>query len=154
MTDSDSPGVKIPPPLCFLLFFIVGIFLNSAWIQGSTGPLVTAISGGIIFVISSVFLIKTARKHKQVGSNIEPWKPTTTIIVDGAYKYSRNPIYVAMAIAYAGIAISAYSLPALFLLPVCLGVIWCFVISKEEAYLEDKFGEEYLSYKMKVRRWL
>jgi protein-S-isoprenylcysteine O-methyltransferase Ste14 len=116
--------------------------------------LVTAISGGIIFVISLVFLIKTARKHKQVGSNIEPWKPTTTIIVDGAYKYSRNPIYVAMAIAYAGIAISAYSLPSLLLLPVCLGVICYFVISKEEAYLEDKFGEEYLSYKMKVRRWL
>ncbi|MZR31399.1 methyltransferase family protein [Sneathiella litorea] len=154
MTKHDNPGVKIPPPLFYMAFLVAGILLDSAWMNGHLASVYLTIIGGVIAIISLIYLIGTARKHKNVESNVEPWKPTTKIISDGVYKYSRNPIYVAMGLFYAGIAIAAGSWPALILLPVCLVIIRYYVIGREEAYLEDKFGKEYLDYKAKVRRWL
>ncbi|WP_288903489.1 isoprenylcysteine carboxylmethyltransferase family protein [uncultured Sneathiella sp.] len=154
MSKPDNAGVKIPPPLCFLAFLAVGILLDSAWIDSRLSSNYLTILGGVIAVLSAIYLFVAARKHNTAGSNVEPWKPTTTIISDGAYKYSRNPIYLAMAALYAGIAIAAGSWLAVILLPFCLVVIRYYVIAREEAYLEDKFGKEYLDYKARVRRWL
>lgn len=154
MSKSDNAGVKIPPPLCYLFFLIVGIAFNSAWINGHMAPLLLTVVGFLIAAIACVFLLSSAWKHKAAGSNLEPWKPTTAIISDGAYKYSRNPIYVAMAAVYLGLAIAAESPLAIVLLAACLAVIRYYVIAREEAYLEDKFGNEYLAYKAKVRRWI
>ena len=153
MSKVDNPGVKFPPPLYFLICLLIGL-LDSTWINGSSGPTAFLIIGGIITVAAAIFLAKSVRKHSAVGSNVEPWKPTTALIIDGAHKYSRNPIYIGMSVVYLGISIAASSVLAIVLLPVCLYLIWYFVIAKEEAYLEDKFGDEYLSYKAKVRRWL
>jgi protein-S-isoprenylcysteine O-methyltransferase Ste14 len=154
MSGSDNAGVKVPPPICFFGFLMAGILIDSTWIGGSLAPPVFMIIGAVIAIPTFILLVISAKKHKSVGSNVEPWKPTTVLITDGVYKYTRNPIYVAMATVYIGLAIAAGSLMAIVLLPVCLTVIWYFVIAKEEAYLEDKFGDQYLSYKTKVRRWL
>ncbi len=154
MSKPDHAGVKIPPPLCFFSFLMVGILLDSAWIDGHLAAAYLNFIGGVIAIISFIYLVVAAQKHRNAGTNIEPWKPTTKIISDGAYKYSRNPIYVAMAAVYVGRAVAAGSWLALILLPLCLLVIRYHVIIREEAYLEDKFGKEYLDYKARVRRWL
>ncbi len=154
MPKQDHAGVRIPPPLCFFGFLVAGILLNSDWTEGQLADIYLTIIGGLIAVISLIYLIISALKHKAAGSNVEPWKPTTTIITDGVYKYSRNPIYVAMAVVYAGVAIAAGSWLALLFLPLCLLFIRYYVIAREEAYLEEKFGKEYLDYKARVRRWL
>ncbi|WP_339713079.1 isoprenylcysteine carboxylmethyltransferase family protein [uncultured Sneathiella sp.] len=154
MSKPDHAGVRIPPPLCFFTFLAVGILANSAWVEGRLAANYLTISGALIAAASFVYLVLAAQKHRSAGSNVEPWKPTTTIISDGAYKYSRNPIYLAMAVFYVGAAIAAGSWLALLLLPACLYIIRHYVIAREEAYLEDKFGSEYLDYKKKVRRWI
>ncbi|MFC4270069.1 methyltransferase family protein [Sneathiella chungangensis] len=154
MPKQDHAGVRIPPPLCFFAFLVAGILLNSDWTEGRLANAYLTIIGGLIAIISLIYLIISALKHKAAGSNVEPWKPTTTIITDGVYKYSRNPIYVAMAVVYAGVAIAAGSWLALLFLPLCLLFIRYYVIAREEAYLEEKFGKEYLDYKARVRRWL
>ncbi|MDF2367571.1 isoprenylcysteine carboxylmethyltransferase family protein [Sneathiella sp.] len=154
MSRPDNAGVRIPPPLCFFAFLAVGILLDSAWVDGRLAAAYLTAIGGLIAAASFVYLVLTAHKHKSAGTNVEPWKPTTAIISDGAYKYSRNPIYLAMTLFYIGAAIAAGSWPALILLPVCLLIIRHYVIAREEAYLEDKFGKEYLDYKARVRRWL
>lgn len=149
----DNAGVRIPPPICFLFFLVIGILLSSDWIDGTIGPLYQLAVGGIPACIGLFFIISEARSHKKSGSNVEPWKPTTTIIDTGLYAYSRNPIYVGMTITYLGVTVASWSIGALLLLPLCLLVIHHFVIVKEEVYLEDKFGDEYLRYKSRVRRW-
>ncbi|MCC3304397.1 methyltransferase family protein [Sneathiella sp. HT1-7] len=154
MFKPDHAGVKIPPPICFFAFLLVGILLDSAWIGGHFAATNLTAIGSVIALTSLICLVLAAQKHKNAGTNIEPWKPTTKIISDGAYKYSRNPIYVAMAAVYVGLAVAADSWVALLLLPICLLVIRFHVITREEAYLEDKFGKEYLDYKARVRRWL
>ena len=76
------------------------------------------------------------------------------LVTGGIYRHTRNPLYVALALVYAGIAVAADSLWALMFLAPCLGVIRYGVIAREEAYLERKFGEEYRRFKSAVRRWL
>ncbi|MEH6545636.1 MAG: isoprenylcysteine carboxylmethyltransferase family protein [Sneathiella sp.] len=154
MEKPDHAGVRVPPPLYFLSFLILGIWQSSAWVQGELGAPYMVIVGGVIAVVGTVFLLKSVRKHETSGTNVEPWKPTTALIIDGLHRYSRNPIYVLMAVVYLGVAIAASSLVAIVLLFFCLLLIRIFVIAKEETYLEDKFGEEYLQYKQKVRRWI
>ena len=76
------------------------------------------------------------------------------LTTDGPFSYSCNPAYLGLAMIYAGIAVIRNSLWAILLLPAVLFVIQRELIGREERYLERVFGDEYLDYKMRVRRWL
>lgn len=89
-----------------------------------------------------------------IGEPFVPGKPTSTLITDGPFRYSRNPGYLAGAMVYAGIASLANVLWVFLLLPVVLLMMQRTAISREERYLERKFGEEYLRYKARVPRWI
>jgi len=81
-------------------------------------------------------------------------RPVPRLTTEGPFRYSRNPGYLALAMIYAGIAIVRNSLWAIFLLPLVVYVTQREVIGREERYLERTFGEEYLAYKARVRRWV
>ena len=72
----------------------------------------------------------------------------------GPFRFSRNPMYLALTGLYLGIAVSVNALWVIVLLPVALVSITIGVIAREESYLERKFGTEYTSYRSTVRRWL
>lgn len=150
----DNAQVRIPPPLCFAAFLLLGIGLQSNWIAGVFGPPLYLGIGGIIFTAGAYVILIEAIRHRKSGSNVEPWKPTTVILSTGFYKYSRNPIYVGMVIAYVGVTIAAMSWAAFLLLPLPILIVRVHVIAREEAYLESKFGTQYLDYKKQVRRWI
>ena len=76
------------------------------------------------------------------------------IIQSGPFRISRNPVYLADTLCYVGVAILLNTAWPLLFLPVVLLVMHRGVILREERYLEQKFGDEYNSYKMRVRRWL
>ena len=78
----------------------------------------------------------------------------SSTVSGGPYRFSRNPIYLSATITYAGIAVTADSVWVLASLIPFLIVINRGVIDREEKYLENKFGKDYLDYKASVRRWL
>jgi protein-S-isoprenylcysteine O-methyltransferase Ste14 len=81
-------------------------------------------------------------------------RPTTAIVFTGPYRFTRNPMYLGLALLQAGLAMVTNSLwPLLTLAPVIVAVRRL-VIDREERYLEAKFGEEYRAYKARVRRWV
>lgn len=150
----DTAGVIAPPPLIFLGGLIIGgvigwfysvTFLPNYWGR-ALGGIFVVLGLGIIFVAKS--------KMAKAETNIEPWKPTTAILSDGIYGASRNPVYVAMIVVYLGVVFLFNSLTILLPLILVLLVMHYGVILREERYLEEKFGKEYLSYKEKVRRWV
>jgi len=102
-------------------------------------------------ICAIVFIRQT---FKNVETNIEPWKPTTTIISTGIYSHSRNPIYVAFCLILIGAGIFLDSWWVLISVMPSAVLVYYLAIRKEEAYLEKKFGEEYLLYQNEVRRWL
>ncbi len=88
------------------------------------------------------------------GTSPNPTKPTTKIVVQGPFRFFRNPIYLSFTLIYLGITIATNALWPLLLLPVVLVIIQLRALYPEEKYLEQRFGEEYLRYKARVRRWI
>ena len=94
------------------------------------------------------------RTIREADVPIRTDKPVPRLTTEGPFRYTRNPSYLALAMIYAGIAVLRNSLWAILLLPLVVVVIQREVIGREERYLERAFGEEYLEYKGKVRRWV
>lgn len=151
----DDPGVLAPPPLIFGGVLALGLLLDwrLAWTWGSAA-FAASIAGIVLLAAAAWFLLAALGLFRRAGTRPEPWRPTTAIVTGGIYGISRNPMYVGMALAYAGVALLADGQAALMLLPLALAMIEFGVIRREERYLEGKFGPEYLRYKQKVRRWL
>ena len=97
------------------------------------------------------WFLRTIRK---TDVPIRTAKPVPRLTTEGPFRYSRNPSYLALAMIYAGIAFLLNSLWAILFLPLVVVVMQREVIGREERYLERTFGEEYLTYKGKVRRWV
>jgi len=152
--DKCGAGVKVPPPLIALSFLLLGWWLDSIWATGM-GFLSNFSYIGAVFTIAGIALIIVViRFFKKVSINIEPWKPTSTIVTTGVYAYSRNPIYLGFCLIVFGLGLYFNSF-WIFIMVLPIGTFINFlVIQKEERYLEGKFGKEYCDYKNDVRRWL
>jgi len=110
---------------------------------------------GLTFVIIAIAILTvTALSFRKAHTAIEPWKPTSKLLYSGCYAYSRNPIYLSFCLCLFGLGIAANNLWLLFSCIPCAIAIYYIAIAKEEAYLEQKFGEDYLQFKRRVRRWL
>lgn len=152
--EKDNPGVVAPPPLVFLSGLIVGGILS--WLFPSPIlPKTVSIVAGVLFALAGiVFIVLPIAQMRRARTNVHPWKPTTAIVDDGVYAFSRNPIYLGMTLIYLGVSFlfnSFWFLPPLALV---LFVVHNGVILREEKYLTRKFGDEYLNYKSRVRRWI
>jgi protein-S-isoprenylcysteine O-methyltransferase Ste14 len=154
VTDRDISGVVAPPPLIFLAGLAVGFGLE-ALLPGSTVPdLLAWVLGGVLLLAGVALLVSFEREFHRRRTAANPWRPTTAIATDGPYRLTRNPAYVGMALVYVGIAVLSQALWVLVPLPLVLALIDRGVIAREERYLERKFGQEYLDYKGRVRRWV
>ena len=155
MTDEqDTPGIRVPPPLIYLLPLTSGLLLDrKAHIfflpRGVARILGWPLVGGGVALAGWAF-----RTMRAADTTIRPDKPVSNLIQDGPFRYTRNPIYLSDAMIYAGIAVLRNSLWAIVLLPLAMFVIQREVMGREERYLERAFGEEYLDYKRRVRRWI
>jgi protein-S-isoprenylcysteine O-methyltransferase Ste14 len=152
--ERDISGVIAPPPLIFLAGLAVGFGLE-ALLPGSSVPdeLAWLLGGALLLAgLALLFSFERAFQRKKTAAN--PWRPTTAIATDGPYRLTRNPAYVGMALVYLGIALLSQALWVLLPLPLVLAIIDRGVIAREERYLERKFGQEYLDYKGRVRRWV
>ncbi len=152
--EQDSPGIRVPPPLIYLLPLGSGLLLDRkahvpflprrvARILG--WPLV---GGGVALSGWAIWTMRAAE------TTMRPDKPVSNLIQEGPFRYTRNPLYLSDAMMYAGIAVLRKSLWAIVLLPLAMFVIQREVMGREERYLERTFGEEYLDYKARVRRWI
>jgi protein-S-isoprenylcysteine O-methyltransferase Ste14 len=150
----DNAGVRVPPPLIYLSALAAGLILNYFFPTASLPIFVSRISGISLIALAVFILVSAFLKFKRAETNLEPWKPTTAIVSDGVYGFSRNPIYLAFTLFYLGAAFLFNSLWLLALLAPVLFVMRYGVIAREERYLENKFGAEYSNYKRRVRRWI
>ena len=154
VTDRDISGVVAPPPLIFLAGLAIGFGLEGLLPGTSVPDALAWIAGGVPLLAGLALLFSFEREFHRKQTAANPWRPTTAIATDGPYRLTRNPAYVGMALVYVGIALLAQALWVLVPLPLVLLIIDRGVIAREERYLERKFGQEYLDYKRRVRRWI
>jgi len=146
--------IKIPPPL-IVLTLIISIYFSSKKIDLINIPFQLEISFFILSLGILVF-INPVLKFIKSKTTINPiqFEETNKLVTSGIFKYSRNPMYLGMLMII--ISTSIFYLNIYSILTPFLFVFWInkFQIKREEIFLTEKFGKEYLSYKNKTRRWL
>lgn len=155
-STGDTPGVIAPPPVLFGGALAIGAALDFWLLRVPTGlPVSLRLGAGAVLAAVAGWLIAGAfRGFRRAGTAVEPWRPSTALVTGGVYRHTRNPIYLAMALLYAGLALAIDSVMALVLLPPLLALVQAGVVLREERYLERRFGDEYRRYRASVRRWL
>jgi len=110
--------------------------------------------GGLLILVGILLIIFAKYEFHKSKQPSMPGKPTTKIVKSGIFKYSRNPLYLGIVIAFAGVGVM-FDMVWFILLDIPLGMVFNKVlIVPEERYLSENFGEEYLLYMRNVRRWL
>ena len=152
--DRDNPGGRVPPPLTYLLTLLLGLLLNRRFHVPFLPHGVTRVLGWPLVGGGLALATWFVRAMCGADTTLDVDKPVSSLVQNGPFRYSRNPGYLSLTMIYAGIAILRNALWAILFLPLLLLVTQRELIEREERYLQRTFGEEYLAYKRRVRRWV
>lgn len=150
----DNPGVIAPPPLIYAVALLLSLFLQKLVPLPLSAGRTKTLLGALLIGGAGAIGLFSLLKMREVGTNVNPTQPTTALVTSGPYRLTRNPIYLAITLLYTGLGLLFNTVWTLLLLPVVLLLMNRGVIEREEAYLEQKFGVQYRTYKESVRRWL
>jgi protein-S-isoprenylcysteine O-methyltransferase Ste14 len=145
---------KVLPPAYFYLALIAMIVLHFLF------PVLKIIPSpwnaiGVIFLLSGIMLsLMGDRIFHQAGTTIKPFKESASLVTEGVFRFSRNPMYLGFALLLAGAALLLGSLTPFLVIPLFIYLIEKRFIAVEEKMLSVKFGQAYLDYQKRVRRWI
>ena len=153
-TSADNPGVVVLPPLLYAFALVVVFALCWFW----PTPIFdhgVALWPGIALIVLAVAIATWGKRNMQAaGTNVNPMQPTTAVVTTGPFRFSRNPLYVALTLFYLGLTLAFNMWWGIVVLIPLLIIMHYGVILREERYLEHKFGETYRQYRSTVRRYL
>ena len=163
MVEPDEPDqeergakVRLPPPIVFVLAILLGVAVEYAVypLHLALGTVPRVALAAVLGAGAFVLIVSSFQLFKRSGQHPKPWLPTPEIVTAGLYRFTRNPMYIALGLLQATIGVAlANPWVVLMILPAEI-IIYFIAIRPEEAYLESKFGDEYLNYKSSVRRWM
>lgn len=154
----DMPSVIAFPPLIYLGALLLGLGLRHAWkwpfLPTSVPALWPRIAGAIVILSGGSLAMWARNTMVHAGTNVLPSQPALKIVTAGPFRFTRNPIYLGNTLVYLGLALIINSTWLIVLFVPMVLVLHQGVILREERYLEAKFGQDYVSYKAQVHRWL
>ena len=150
----DTSEVRFPPPLIFVGMLLAGLAADDLFGLNPAIPAVIRVTGIGVAVLGLALIAIAIMQFRRAGSDPEPWKPDAVFVARGLYRFSRNPMYLGMALIHLGLAVALDSLGGLLALPVAALLIDRLIIAREERHLVRRFGPEYQEYQRHVRRWL
>ena len=159
-STQDSPanaGVRFPPPLLFGGGFLAGWLLHRARPFHLFSAALAGIRPGLgwsILVAGLALSFSGIATFLRAGTAVIPHHPASRLVTDGPYRFTRNPMYLGLTLAYLGGVVLVDSVWPLLLLPFVLFALTVAVIRREERYLAAAFGDAYAAYRRRVRRWL
>ena len=140
------------PPIVYLVSILAGFGLNAVWPVRMAPDAVEPLGGMLILLAVALFAL-SVREFRRARTPIRTRKPVMSIITNGPYRFSRNPIYLSFTLLQLGLGVWANSVWLVGMLIPTLVLMSYGVIAREERYMAQKFGDEYLQYKRAVRRW-
>ena len=137
-----------------LLGLVLGLACDWVW-PWPLGPYAYVLpAGALLAVVVVVLVVSLMRAFKRHGTSPDPKEESTAIVDTGPFRFSRNPAYVGAGLLQAVLGLLFNTVWVLLAIIPAMIVIHHVVVLREEAYLEEKFGAEYLDYKSRVRRWI
>ena len=152
--ERDTAGVIAPPPLIYLGGLGLGFLLEGILPGGHILGVLRWVLGGSLLAAGVALMGWWVASFRRAETPMPPWEPATALVTSGPYLVSRNPAYLSDALIYIAVALMADAPWALLPLPLVLIVMQEGVIKREERYLERRFGQRYLDFKARRRRWL
>jgi protein-S-isoprenylcysteine O-methyltransferase Ste14 len=153
-----SPGVRFPPPFIYAAAFLGGLAIERWVVQLPISSAVTrsglVVVAWLAIVAGGVIAVSGAVSFRFARTAIIPFHPASHLVRSGPYRFTRNPMYLGLAVFYAGLALLFDKGVPLLLLPVAIWAMQVLVIHREERYLADAFGDDYRLYQREVRRWI
>jgi protein-S-isoprenylcysteine O-methyltransferase Ste14 len=148
-----AAGVKLPPPLIYAAAIGVGFGLQKIEPLGAWNAPPLRWAGWCLLALSFVLAMSAFREFIRARTTVHPNHQVSRIIKRGPFRFTRNPLYLALALVQGGVGLVLSNGWVLLMLIPAVATITIYVIFREEAYLERAFGEEYFEYKRRVRRW-
>lgn len=145
--------VKLNPPHYLMLAIIAMIVLNQLPAEPLLRRPLTWV-GVLLLIFGILCTVQAALAFRKARTNLVPFTESTALVTHGLFAYTRNPMYLGMLILLAGIAVLLNERWPWLVLPAFAAVIQFRFIHFEEQLMEQTFGDEYLAYKSRVRRWL
>ena len=156
--DARGPNVLIPPPLLFamplLTGFIVQHFVPIRIVHGLYPERIIRLVGWAEIAIALALNGWAIATFNRLRTSVIPRRRARTLVYEGPYKLTRNPMYLGFTVLYLGITFIANAFWPLLFLPEAIALTYLFAIRREEAYLTREFGDSYREYCSKVRRWI
>jgi protein-S-isoprenylcysteine O-methyltransferase Ste14 len=110
---------------------------------------------GVIFLVAGIALsLMGDGAFRKVGTTIKPYQESTTLVTENVFRFSRNPMYLGYVLLLSGAALLMGSLTSFLVIPLFIVLIGKLFIPIEEEMLTAKFGQAYLDYKKRVKRWI
>ena len=144
----------IYPPL-WLAIGLITIFGLNEFLPGPrfTSEISQGV-GGVLIVAGLALLVNAGGLFKRAGTDLVPFRNVSALVTSGTYRFTRNPMYLGMTLVLLGCAVTVGSVHALAVPPLFMVIVEWRFIRPEEALLRDTFGEQYVAYCAKVRRWI
>jgi protein-S-isoprenylcysteine O-methyltransferase Ste14 len=148
--------MRVPVPWVFVLGYLIGVGLQYAWPPRPVTVALPAVSiaGGVLFLIGAAIASWGLLTFLRARTTTVPGRVSSQLVTWGPYRFSRNPMYVGLVLAYLGEAGILRQVWPVFLLPFTVAYINWVVIPVEEGKLKEVFGEDYEQYRARVRRWV
>lgn len=152
-----NAGVRFPPPFVYIAGLCLGWLLDRYVMMlpiPTTGDGIVWKIADLLIVAGILLSVWGIATFRSAQTSIIPNRSASRLVTSGPYRFTRNPMYTGLAMAYAGIALLIGSYWPFILLVVVLLIILRLVILPEERYLAQAFGAEYAGYCARVRRWV
>jgi protein-S-isoprenylcysteine O-methyltransferase Ste14 len=147
--------LRVPPPTYFAAALAAGMLLREVSLPLSIGARAATVPVGAGFLaLGATLAVAGVAAVVRHHTTIVPHRAVSRLLTAGIYRISRNPMYTGLAIAYLGAALLIGSWWPLVTWPLALLAVRRVVIEPEERYLAGRFGQAYLDYQARVRRWL
>jgi protein-S-isoprenylcysteine O-methyltransferase Ste14 len=152
----EHPDVIVFPPVILVATIVLGLALQ--WLMpphilaAMDGKWRLAVGAGLL---AGIILPMIGRRSLiRNGTNVSPFEPTTVLVTDGIFRWTRNPLYTGGMLAMLGVAL-LLNIDWLLILAIPSALLLHYgVVRREEAYLAEKFGDAYRRYEAAAPRYL
>jgi protein-S-isoprenylcysteine O-methyltransferase Ste14 len=124
------------------------------WWPLSALPAAARFAGGAVILAGVGLAAWSIVWFRRKKTGLKPFSESTALVLEGPYRFTRNPIYVGFTLLLTGVALALGAVSSLIAVPLYVAIIHFRFILPEEAHMESAFGEQYLELKKRVRRWL
>ncbi len=157
MREGASEGTRsrrVLPPVFFAVALAGMVALH--WLAPLAEPLPAPLSwlGFVPALLGVAMILAAARRFERAGTTIKPFRRSSSLVREGPYRFTRNPMYLGMVLVLLGVALGLGSVTPFLVLPVFVVLIQRRFVRAEEALLAEVFGADYDAYRRQVRRWI